>query len=252
MSSFESQRERERESHTERENESGECGHRARGGMLCSECDNGFACRMCLMAVEASECPVAEAVLRGCRHVQLGDMCEADGACATSDLLNNCLIAPQRGEIFGDVYVRVGCESDDLPELTWLLFLMFTAMLFGSMCRNWLQQRRVTTSLASADSAAPAIEMDGVPCGVPIMVPVAEAMLPSGPPQAELVAPAARSGLDNVVPDAGESGSYRAPVAAAVPEAVAASVPTTFVGSSPPPEQTDSFPASRDGGVAPS
>jgi hypothetical protein len=188
----------------------------------CSACHNGNACRMCLMLVAPEHCPGLAEVLRGCHHAQLGEICEGDGGCGTSDVADNCLISPQHehGEFLGDAYVRVGCEPDDLPELTWLLFIMFTAMLFGGFCRNWLNKRRYLSSLASADGATPGIEMDGVPCGVPIMVPVAEvAEVSSPPPPPPPPAATFRSAPDAsaAAPGASEGAEYRGPAAVAVP-----------------------------------
>jgi len=148
--------------------------------MLCSDCDNGYACHICLMLVGADHCPAS--ALRGCRNVLLGDLCEGDGGCGTSDVANNCIMLPQRGEIFADVYERVPCEPDALSELTFLFFFLIVATICGGTCRNWLIRHRLYTpprSLASDDGAAPAIELDSVPCGVPIMVPVAEATDPA-------------------------------------------------------------------------
>lgn len=220
----------------------------------CSECSNGYACHLCLMLVAPEHCPGPDAFLRGCRHVQLGDMCEGDGGCGTSDSADNCLISPQRGEFLGDVYVRVGCEPDDLPELTWLFFIVFSAMLFGGFCRNWLNQRRHTSSsLAAADGATPVIEMDGVPCGVPVLVPVAEASAAAPPPPPSPTAPSRTapdsSGADGraggaehrggssavAVPD--EGGSVRTGDAAV---AAAVSIPAT----------SDPFPSPGKGWVA--
>ncbi len=79
---------------------------------MCDElCDNGHACGICLMAVPHHECPDATTEPRitlrqNCRptHVNLDELCEADGWCGTSDSIDNCL--PRR-----DIYRRVDCSS---------------------------------------------------------------------------------------------------------------------------------------------
>ena len=80
--------------------------------MGCEElCDNGHACGLCLMAVPHYECPDAArethiTLRQNCKpmHVNLDELCEADGWCGTSDSIDNCL--PRR-----DIYRRVDCSS---------------------------------------------------------------------------------------------------------------------------------------------
>ena len=59
----------------------------------CSLCDAGYeSCGVCLNRVERAECPTSDAldVMANCTGVPEGVMCEADGECGTSTVLNNC------------------------------------------------------------------------------------------------------------------------------------------------------------------
>lgn len=59
----------------------------------CSLCDAGYeSCGVCLNRVERAECPTSDAldIMPNCTGVPVGEMCEADGECGTSTVLNNC------------------------------------------------------------------------------------------------------------------------------------------------------------------
>ena len=59
----------------------------------CSLCDAGYeSCGVCLNRVERAECPTSDAldIMANCTGVPVGEMCEADGECGTSTVLNNC------------------------------------------------------------------------------------------------------------------------------------------------------------------
>ena len=59
----------------------------------CSLCEAGYeSCGVCLNRVERAECPTSDAldIMPNCTGVRLGEMCEADGECGTSTVLNNC------------------------------------------------------------------------------------------------------------------------------------------------------------------
>ena len=58
----------------------------------CSQCDNGYACGVCLNVVVRSECPDrwAASIAADCINVGFGKLCEGDGECGTSDSTDNC------------------------------------------------------------------------------------------------------------------------------------------------------------------
>ena len=69
-------------------------------GVTCSifpiimpDCDAGEGCGVCLLAVKVVDCPshlnTVLDLLPDCAAADLGELCEADGECGTSDL-NNC------------------------------------------------------------------------------------------------------------------------------------------------------------------
>ena len=123
----------------------------SRAGFPCALCEAGYeSCGFCLNRIAHTECPASDAldIMANCTEVKVGVMCEADGECGTSTVLNNCenmnwegvrTTAPlcctprrsHRGPILGaripippslragftnnDVYRRVACEADVLP-----------------------------------------------------------------------------------------------------------------------------------------
>ena len=59
----------------------------------CSLCEAGYeSCGFCLNRIERAECPANDAldIMANCTEVPVGEMCEADGECGTSTVLNNC------------------------------------------------------------------------------------------------------------------------------------------------------------------
>eukprot|EP00966_Prymnesium_polylepis_P245293 5674606-Prymnesium_polylepis.1 len=87
------------------------------GTIECDECDAGQACGMCLMLVPESECPSgsdwrADPNLKdGCTsEMVIGNLCEADGHCGTSDDANNCPGGRGGSSRRYDVYKRVTCR----------------------------------------------------------------------------------------------------------------------------------------------
>lgn len=59
---------------------------------------------LCLTELPAAFCPEGMADLPNCLSIEIGEICEARGECATDDSLNNC-------QTF-DVYVRVECGGE--------------------------------------------------------------------------------------------------------------------------------------------
>ena len=86
------------------------------------ECDAGLECGYCLRRLRADECPreVAGAVNGGfppCNAgaVAPGSLCEGDGPCGTSEVVNNCGYTRQSGAfplISFDYYLRVMCDAN--------------------------------------------------------------------------------------------------------------------------------------------
>ena len=59
----------------------------------CSLCEAGYeSCGVCLNRVQRTECPGSDVLdsMANCTGVLEGDLCEADGECGTSTVLNNC------------------------------------------------------------------------------------------------------------------------------------------------------------------
>ena len=77
----------------------------------CQECDNGYACGICLVLIETTDCPFGQTVSPSCEELPMGTMCEASGECGTTNDANNC---PGRTFDF-DIYKRVEC-TDDRPR----------------------------------------------------------------------------------------------------------------------------------------
>ena len=73
----------------------------------CSSCDAGHSCGVCLMLIDAADCPTPGAdLVDDCRGMSLGQLCEADGECGTDNHADNC-----PGTHHGmDVYRRVECR----------------------------------------------------------------------------------------------------------------------------------------------
>lgn len=85
---------------------------------LCSACEAGASCGVCLMRVPEPRCPPAlhsDSELRNCDVVGVGEMCEADGECGASDRTNNCAgtDGKKRSGTRGhaDVFERVECAG---------------------------------------------------------------------------------------------------------------------------------------------
>ena len=55
-------------------------------------------------------------VMKNCTEVPEGDLCEADGECGTSTVLNNCENMNWDGFTNNDVYRRIACEPDEVPR----------------------------------------------------------------------------------------------------------------------------------------
>ena len=65
----------------------------SRAGFPCALCEAGYdSCGFCLNRIAHTECPASDAldVMANCTEVAVGKMCEADGECGTSTVLNNC------------------------------------------------------------------------------------------------------------------------------------------------------------------
>ena len=60
----------------------------------CAQCDNRFACGICLVTIEARECPARGdmSAMHQClaSKTAIGAMCEGDGECGSDSHLNQC------------------------------------------------------------------------------------------------------------------------------------------------------------------
>ena len=77
----------------------------------CKDCDNAYACGICLKLIDTADCPFGQTVSPSCEMLPIGGMCEASGECGTTNEANNC---PGRQFDF-DIYKRVEC-TNTLPR----------------------------------------------------------------------------------------------------------------------------------------
>lgn len=129
-------------------------------GSLQTACSAGASCGLCLEPVE-SECPLNDyqiAALPDCHAVAPGALCEADGECGTSRVLNNC-------GINHDVYRRERCSPPalspsrhPLDSLSWAVCAAMAGLALVGMvlCLVYRRRRRAASRAASSVSMSSA------------------------------------------------------------------------------------------------
>jgi hypothetical protein len=70
----------------------------------CNDCDNNYECEICLVILDREDCPSSPNSLDNCDGIGVGELCEADGECGTSNTVRNC------GRTL-DVYKRIKCAE---------------------------------------------------------------------------------------------------------------------------------------------